>query len=75
MEHKAFYLNQRLQEDPALHNVVISHSIGSYFALDVARRFPQNVTKLVLMQPTIMYMALSPKNKQMMPLFNTTNGE
>ncbi|KAG6616999.1 uncharacterized protein IUM83_04755 [Phytophthora cinnamomi] len=70
LEHKAFYLNQRLQEDPTLRLVVIGHSIGSYFALDVARRFPQHVAKLVLMQPTIMHMALSPKGKQMMPLFN-----
>ncbi|KAE8984508.1 hypothetical protein PR003_g24320 [Phytophthora rubi] len=70
LEHKAFYLSQRLRDDPTLKLVVIGHSIGSYFALDVARRFPQHVAKLVLMQPTIMHMALSPKGKQMMPLFN-----
>ncbi|KAE8898984.1 hypothetical protein PF003_g17017 [Phytophthora fragariae] len=70
LEHKAFYLSQRLRDDPTLKLVVIGHSIGSYFALDVARRFPQHVAKLVLMQPTIMQMALSPKGKQMMPLFN-----
>ncbi|KAG2766541.1 hypothetical protein JG687_00015213 [Phytophthora cactorum] len=70
LEHKAFYLKQRLREDPTLQFVVIGHSIGSYFALDIARRFPQQIAKLVLMQPTIMHMALSPKGKQMMPLFN-----
>ncbi|KAG6617156.1 GDH/6PGL endoplasmic bifunctional protein [Phytophthora cinnamomi] len=70
LEHKAFYLNQRLQEDPTLRHTVIGHSIGSYFALDVARRFPQHVTKLVLIQPTITHMAPSPKGKQMIPLFN-----
>ncbi|KAL3669383.1 hypothetical protein V7S43_005779 [Phytophthora oleae] len=70
LEHKAFYLKQRLLEDPTLKLVVIGHSIGSYFLLDIARRFPQQIAKLVMMQPTIMHMALSPKGKQMMPLFN-----
>ncbi|POM68583.1 Hypothetical protein PHPALM_15245 [Phytophthora palmivora] len=70
LEHKAFYVQQRLREDPSLQFVVIGHSIGSYFALDIARRFPQQIAKLVLMQPTIMHMAQSPKGKQMMPLFN-----
>ncbi|KUF92087.1 hypothetical protein AM587_10013074 [Phytophthora nicotianae] len=70
LEHKAFYLQHRLRDDPTLQFVVIGHSIGSYFALDIARRFPQQIAKLVLMQPTIMHMALSPKGKQMMPLFN-----
>ncbi|KAG7382528.1 hypothetical protein PHYPSEUDO_004795 [Phytophthora pseudosyringae] len=70
LEHKAFYVTQRLREDPTLQLVVIGHSIGSYFVLDIARRFPQRIAKLVLMQPTIMHMALSPKGKQMMPLFN-----
>jgi pimeloyl-ACP methyl ester carboxylesterase len=70
LEHKAFYLQQRLRDDPTLRLVVIGHSIGSFFVLDIARRFPQHIAKLVLMQPTIMHMALSPKGKQMMPLFN-----
>ncbi|KAK1930473.1 Lipid droplet-associated hydrolase [Phytophthora citrophthora] len=69
LEHKAFYLKQRLLEDPTLKLVLIGHSIGSYFVLDIARRFPQQIAKLVLMQPTIMHMAQSPKGKQMMPLF------
>ncbi|CEG39379.1 Uncharacterized conserved protein [Plasmopara halstedii] len=70
LEHKAFYIEQRLLEDPSLQLVVIGHSIGSYFALDIARRFPKKIAKLVLMQPTIMHMAKSRKGKQMMPLFN-----
>ncbi|KAG1708008.1 hypothetical protein DVH05_024693 [Phytophthora capsici] len=70
LEHKAFYIKQRLQEDPTLKLVLIGHSIGSYFVLDIARRFPQQIAKVVLMQPTIMHMAQSPKGKQMMPLFN-----
>ncbi|OWZ09007.1 hypothetical protein PHMEG_00018354 [Phytophthora megakarya] len=70
LEHKAFYLEQRLRQDPTLQFVVIGHSIGSFFALDIARRFPQQIAKVVLMQPTIMHMAKSPKGKQMMPLFN-----
>ncbi|TDH72638.1 hypothetical protein CCR75_003891 [Bremia lactucae] len=70
LEHKAFYLKQRLHDDPSLQCVLIGHSIGSYFALDIARRFPQHIAKLVLMQPTIMQMAQSYKGKQMMPLFN-----
>ncbi|GMF55124.1 unnamed protein product [Phytophthora fragariaefolia] len=74
LEHKAFYLSERIRDDSTLRLVVIGHSIGSYFALDVARRFPQNVAKLVLMQPTIKHMALSPKGKQMMPLFNHYEG-
>ncbi|CAH0484463.1 unnamed protein product [Peronospora farinosa] len=70
LEHKAFYLQQRLHDDPTLQFVIIGHSIGSYFLLDIARRFPQQIAKLVLMQPTIMHMALSPQGKRMMPLFN-----
>ncbi|KAF4317274.1 hypothetical protein JM18_007778 [Phytophthora kernoviae] len=69
LEHKNFYLNTRLRADPTLKFVVIGHSIGSYFVLDIAKRFPKQIEKLVLMQPTIMHMALSSKGKQMMPLF------
>ncbi|KAL4146843.1 hypothetical protein PRNP1_010599 [Phytophthora ramorum] len=69
LAHKAYYLEQRLRQDPTLRFVLIGHSIGSYFLLDIARRFPQQIVKMVLMQPTIMHMALSPKGKQMMPLF------
>ncbi|CAI5747179.1 unnamed protein product [Peronospora destructor] len=70
LEHKAFYLQQRLRDDPTLQFVIIGHSIGSYFSLDIARRYPQQIAKLVLMQPAIMHLALSPQGKQMMPLFN-----
>lgn len=73
LDQKAFYLKKRLEQDPELKLVVIGHSIGSYFVLDIARRFPQQIQKLVLMQPTIMHMALSPKGKQMMPLFNNVH--
>ncbi|CAH0514181.1 unnamed protein product [Peronospora belbahrii] len=70
LDHKAFYLQQRLHDDPTLQLVVIGHSIGSYFLLEIARRFPQQIVKLVLMQPTIMHMAVSPKGKQMSSLFS-----
>ncbi|KAI9916854.1 hypothetical protein PsorP6_018137 [Peronosclerospora sorghi] len=70
LEHKIFYLRQRVRDDPTLQFVLIGHSIGSYLLLQIAKRFPQQIAKLVLMQPTIMHMARSPKGKQMMPLFN-----
>ncbi|CAH0516599.1 unnamed protein product [Peronospora belbahrii] len=67
LERKAFYLQQELHNDPTLYLVVSGHLIGSYFLLDIARRFPQQNAKL--MQPTIMHMALSPKGEPMSPLF------
>uniref|UniRef100_M4BEM6 Lipid droplet-associated serine hydrolase n=1 Tax=Hyaloperonospora arabidopsidis (strain Emoy2) TaxID=559515 RepID=M4BEM6_HYAAE len=70
LEYKAAYLQQRLRDEPTLQLVLIGHSIGSYFLLDMAKRFRQHIAKLVFMQPTIMHMALSRKGRQMMPLFN-----
>ncbi|POM73042.1 Hypothetical protein PHPALM_10148 [Phytophthora palmivora] len=70
LDHKAFYLKKRLRADPALRLVVIGHSVGSYIALDIARRFPQRIAKLVLMQPAIMHIALSRKGKQLMAMLN-----
>ncbi|KAG3183842.1 hypothetical protein PC128_g13980 [Phytophthora cactorum] len=70
MDQKAFYIKQRLREDPTLRLVVIGHSIGSYITLDIAKRFPQHIAKLVLMQPTIMHVALSRKGKHFMTVMN-----
>ncbi|ETI41992.1 hypothetical protein F443_12805, partial [Phytophthora nicotianae P1569] len=46
IDQKAFYVKQRLREEPTLRLVVIGHSIGSYITLDIAKRFPQNIAKL-----------------------------
>ncbi|OWZ09009.1 hypothetical protein PHMEG_00018356 [Phytophthora megakarya] len=70
VDHKAFYLKKRLHADPTLHFVLIGHSVGSYIALDIAQRFPQQIVKLVLMQPAIMHIALSRKGKQLMAMLN-----
>ncbi|ETO70601.1 hypothetical protein F444_12916 [Phytophthora nicotianae P1976] len=70
IDQKAFYVKQRLREEPTLRLVVIGHSIGSYITLDIAKRFPQNIAKLVLMQPAIMHIALSRKGKQFMAVVN-----
>ncbi|POM59046.1 Hypothetical protein PHPALM_36224 [Phytophthora palmivora] len=70
MSHKAFYVKKRLQDDPTLRLVVIGHSIGSYIALDMARRYPQQIAKLILTQPTIMHIAISRKGKQLKSMLN-----
>ncbi|KAG1684671.1 hypothetical protein DVH05_010638 [Phytophthora capsici] len=70
MDHKMFYVKQRLREDPTLRLIVIGHSIGSHIALHVAKRFSAHITKLVLMQPVIMHVALSRKGKQFMGIMN-----
>ncbi|RLN92831.1 hypothetical protein BBJ28_00011743 [Nothophytophthora sp. Chile5] len=72
LDQKAYYLKMRLHDHPKLRFVVIGHSIGSLFVLDIARRFPQQIARLVLMQPTIMHMAQSAKGQQMMPLFRNS---
>ncbi|KAL3669382.1 hypothetical protein V7S43_005778 [Phytophthora oleae] len=70
MGHKMLYIKQRLREDPTLRLVVIGHSIGSYIALHIAKQFPGQIAKLVLMQPVIMHVALSRKGKQFMTILN-----
>ncbi|KAF4029037.1 Lipid-droplet associated hydrolase [Phytophthora infestans] len=70
IDQKAFYIKQRLSEDPTLRLVVIGYPIGSYITLDVANRFPERISKLVLMQPAIIHIALSRKGKQFMTLMN-----
>ncbi|KAF4029232.1 Lipid-droplet associated hydrolase [Phytophthora infestans] len=48
IDQKAFYIKQRLSEDPTLRLVVIGYPIGSYITLDVANRFPSLNLKVVL---------------------------
>ncbi|KAK1930475.1 Lipid droplet-associated hydrolase [Phytophthora citrophthora] len=70
MDHKMFYIKRRLCEDPTLRLIMVGHSIGSHIALHVAKQFPGNISKLVLMQPVIMHVALSRKGKQFMAMLN-----
>ncbi|GLE10876.1 hypothetical protein PINS_up023148 [Pythium insidiosum] len=40
VEHKLEYLRERIKENPQLKLVLISHSIGSYLALQIVEAFP-----------------------------------
>ncbi|KAJ0409494.1 hypothetical protein P43SY_002384 [Pythium insidiosum] len=73
VEHKLEYLRQRINENPDLKFVLISHSIGSYLALQIVEAFPTHVVKIVLMQPTIHHIGRSQKGQQLSPLFAHRN--
>jgi pimeloyl-ACP methyl ester carboxylesterase len=68
-EHKIAYLRQRLEANPQLQFVIISHSIGSYLHLKVMEAFPAHIAKAVFMQPTFHRIGDSDKGVAMRPLF------
>ncbi|DBA04379.1 TPA: hypothetical protein N0F65_002141 [Lagenidium giganteum] len=69
-DHKVAYLKQRLETNPELRLVLISHSIGSYLSLKILEAFPDRVDKVVLMQPVIQHMAKTPQGIKARPLFD-----
>ncbi|TMW62212.1 hypothetical protein Poli38472_009705 [Pythium oligandrum] len=69
-EHKVTYLRQRFAENPDLKLIIIGHSIGSYLTLKIVEAFPNQVAKIVLMQPTIHHIGRSAKGLQLAPVFH-----
>lgn len=49
IEHKAAYL--RTLEDQGLPVILVGHSIGAHIALELLRRFPDFVTKVIGLYP------------------------
>ncbi|KAF0694818.1 Aste57867_14342 [Aphanomyces stellatus] len=67
---KLAYVQKRVEQDSKLKLILIGHSMGSHIALRLLKHFPDHVEKLVLLTPTIMRIADTPRAHTLMPFLS-----